>query len=660
MTLRRMLQAAALATAAVLCGSVSAQAGGGTPVPVEAFFKPAELQSAKLSPSGRYLAALKGNVAERVGFLIVDLTGKDGSHFVAASEKDDVNWFTWVTDDWLVFSVQDPNRKATYDIGSGLMSMSRDGKTSRQLVAREWEGLTDSPMRRVLSPAHEYVGLGAPGSLDVLVAQRLFDANYEYRDSRLHTLNVATGGTRVVSAPLADRWLTDGQGRARVAVYSKEGKTSVLWADPKTGEWIELQKSPTLSMQWTPLAIKDDTHLLVSISDASGYEEIREYDATTRTLAEKPLLSTPGFSDNVRPIYARQSDHLLGISVLVDSWTVTWLEPSLRKLQERIDAKLQGRVNVMSCGGTCVGAQRVLVHSYSDQEPGMTLLFTPETDEWKLVGRTRPDIETRRMASLELFRTKARDGEDLPVWITRPQGTTPQQKLPAVMLVHGGPWVRGVEWEWHAEAQFLASRGYLVIEPEFRGSDGYGVHHFKRGFKQWGLSMQDDLSDALKFAADQGWIDPQRVCIMGSSYGGYATLMGLIKDPDQYRCGIAFAAVSDPRFMFDFHWNDISRQAKAYGLKELLGDRHADNARFAATSPVELASRIKAPLMLVHGAKDRRVPIQNGERMHEAMQKANRPVDWVVYPWAAHGFPLLSDEVDFYKRVEAFLAKHLK
>jgi dipeptidyl aminopeptidase/acylaminoacyl peptidase len=268
-------------------------------------------------------------------------------------------------------------------------------------------------------------------------------------------------------------------------------------------------------------------------------------------------------------------------------------------------------------------------------------------------------VPVERMAHMELHRPKARDGEDLPVWITRAPNLPAGQPAPAVILVHGGPWVRGTSWAWHGEAQFLASRGYLVIEPEFRGSTGYGVDHMHKGFKQWGLTMQDDVTDAVKFAVDKGWVDAKRVCIMGASYGGYATLMGLAKDPDLYRCGVALAAVSDQRYMFDFHWNDFSDEVRSYSLPELLGDRQKDEARFIATSPVEQAARIKAPLLLAHGGEDRRVPIQNGERMRDALVKNGKQVEWVVYSHAYHGFPLLEDELDFYSRVERFLAKYL-
>ncbi|HEV6964976.1 alpha/beta hydrolase family protein [Roseateles sp.] len=632
------------------------------PIPIETFFKPAELQSAQLSPSGRYLAALRGGVTERVGFLIVDLEGKEGSHFISAGPRDDVDWFSWVSDDWLAFGVNDPAYRGRGSIGRGLSSMSRDGKTSRQLIGRDWyKGKERDVFRRtVLTPDYYYIGRGAPGSQEVLVGKAHFNDKGEYEDSSLYALDVVTGQPRLIAtAPRAEAWRLDGRGQPRVAIQTKEGQTTILWLDPRSGQWTEVLKAPSLEMPWWPLAVRDDLTLLVTTTDALGYHEVREYAADKRQLAGRPLLTTPGFDSSLVPLFEQETASLLGLRVLVDAWTTSWLDPTMADIQTRVDTKLPGRVNAIACSRSCLHGKRYVVYSSTDTDPGMTLLFSPADDQWQMVGRVRPDVDPQRMSPLQLHRIKARDGHDLPVWITRPRGQDDSRPAAAIVLVHGGPWVRGVHWRWGSERQFLASRGYVVIEPEFRGSTGYGDHHFKDGFKQWGLTMQDDVSDGLKFAVDKGWVDAKRVCIMGGSYGGYASLMGIVKDPDQYRCAVAFAAVSDPRFMFDFFWSDISDEAKVYSLPETLGDRVKDDAKLAASSPLMLASRIKAPVLLVHGEQDVRVPIQNGERMRDALQKNGKSVEWVTYPRAYHGFPLLEDELDYYGRVERFLAKHL-
>ena len=639
-----------------------AQAAPPAPVPIEAFFKPASMSAAALSPSGRWLAALSNEGQRRVGIVMIDLDGKEGSQFIEASEKDDVEWFAWVNDDWLVFRVDDPNDRSARGMGAGLMATSRDGKRSRMLVARRWDTGDPIRRRRALEPNHSYVGLGAPGSTEIVLEERHYDVHWEYAHSTLKVIDVASGALRTMlsDAPRAYRWWLDGSGRARVAAQKNGDQTSLFWSDARTGQWRELGSAPSFDMPFWPQYVDGENGLIVNTTDAQGHMALRRFDFTTMKPEAQPLLSTPGFDGPVTPIVERGSNTTLGLHLWVDTRTTAWFTPGLRDLQTKVDEKMPGRVNVLSCQ-PCDKPKAVLIHSYTDIDPGIFVLHRPADDKWQLLGRVRPEIEPETMARLEFHRTRARDGLDLPVWVTRPPALAKAGKAgPAVVLVHGGPWVRGVNWAWHAEAQFLASRGYVVIEPEFRGSAGYSLKHFRAGYRQWGQTMQDDVTDGLRFAVAQGWVDASRVCIMGASYGGYSALVGLMKDPDQYRCGVALAAVSDPRFMFDFHWSDISTDGKQFSLPTMLGDRKADDAMFAANSPLEHADRIKAPVLLVHGGADRRVPIQNGERMRDALRKNRKDVQWVYYADEGHGFQYLANELDYYRKVEAFLAKHLK
>jgi dipeptidyl aminopeptidase/acylaminoacyl peptidase len=263
------------------------------------------------------------------------------------------------------------------------------------------------------------------------------------------------------------------------------------------------------------------------------------------------------------------------------------------------------------------------------------------------------------MAQLDFFRIKARDGDDMPVWVTTPRGKADVPR-PAVLLVHGGPWVRGGFWGWNGEAQFLASRGYVVIEPEFRGSTGYGYAHFQRSFKQWGGTMQDDLADAVRWAASTGKIDPKRVCIAGASYGGYATLMSLIRYPDLYRCGVAWAAVTDPRLRYEESWaSDSSAEVRKFSLPLLVGDPIKDAELLKAATPVEHAAQIRAPLYLAFGRDDHRVPLEHGTRMREALRASGNDPEWTVYDGEGHGWQKLENNVDFYDHMARFLAEHL-
>ncbi len=220
------------------------------------------------------------------------------------------------------------------------------------------------------------------------------------------------------------------------------------------------------------------------------------------------------------------------------------------------------------------------------------------------------------MATRDFVHIKARDGHAFAVHVTRPAGKGP---WPAVVLVHGGPFMRGGSWHWDAESQFLASRGYIVVEPEFRDSTGFGDKLFRAGWKQWGLA------------------DGKRVCIAGASYGGYATLMGLIRDPDLYRCGVAWAAVTDIGLLYSPTWGDLSEVWKQYGMPVLVGDPEKDAAQFDATSPLKQADRVTQPLLLAFGGTDRRVPMTHGTRFRDAVRKTNSQVEWIEYADEGHG-----------------------
>jgi dipeptidyl aminopeptidase/acylaminoacyl peptidase len=227
------------------------------------------------------------------------------------------------------------------------------------------------------------------------------------------------------------------------------------------------------------------------------------------------------------------------------------------------------------------------------------------------------------------------------------------------VLVHGGPWARGGRGGWEPQAQFLASRGYAVLEPEFRGSSGFGLKHLRAGFKQWGLKMQDDVADGAKWAIAQGIADPQRICIAGASYGGYAALMGLIKDADIFKCGISWAGVTDINLMYSVQWSDIDDVSKRYSMPIMIGDQDQDAAQLKATSPLENAARLKQPLLLAYGGSDRRVPLVHGTKFRDAVKQTNPDVEWVEYPEEGHGWTLLATSVDFWNRVEKFLNKNI-
>jgi dipeptidyl aminopeptidase/acylaminoacyl peptidase len=298
----------------------------------------------------------------------------------------------------------------------------------------------------------------------------------------------------------------------------------------------------------------------------------------------------------------------------------------------------------------------VVVESSSDRQPGQYFLFDREKSSLDSIGSARPWIAEAQQGSRTFHQVKSRDGLVLPVYVTHPAGDTKGQALPAVVMVHGGPYVRGVDALWSAEPQFLASRGYRVIEPEFRGSTGYGFKLFRAGWKQWGRAMQDDIADAVEWAVAQKLVDPGKVCIMGASYGGYAALMGPIRHPGLYRCAISYAGVTDVDLMYDISWSDVTEQYKRYGMPALVGDRDKDAQWLREGSPLQRAAEIKVPVLLAHGGLDRRVPVQHARQFASAARGASVRLEQVTYSDEGHGWFLPENHTDFLRKVEKFLA----
>jgi dipeptidyl aminopeptidase/acylaminoacyl peptidase len=377
------------------------------------------------------------------------------------------------------------------------------------------------------------------------------------------------------------------------------------------------------------------------------------YDLEKNAVDAEPLISVKGYDFNGRFITSRSGRKLLGVHYDAEAMGTIWFDDGMKKIQKAVDAALPSTINVISVarGGN---TEKVVVRSFSDVQPSVWYIYDSVKNKFVKLGATHPDIDPKQMASEEMVHYTARDGLEIPAYVTLPQGNG--KNLPLVVLVHGGPNVRGASWGWDSEAQFLASRGYAVLQPEFRGSTGFGEKHFKAGWKQWGLAMQDDLADGAKWAIDKGIADPKRICIAGASYGGYATLMGLAKNPELFRCGVEWVGVTDINLMFKSDWrNDASAESQKYGMPVMIGDPDKDAQQLKDTSPVNLASKITQPLLMAYGTRDYRVPIMHGKDFRDAVRPYNKNVEWIEYTEEGHGWFLLKNRVDFWNRVEKFL-----
>jgi dipeptidyl aminopeptidase/acylaminoacyl peptidase len=655
----------AIAAAVMSCVTAAAAAP-----PAEVFFKDPDLVEAVLSPSGRKLALLGGFGGERVSLAVAEL-GAGGKILRTAQFHDgDVSQAHWVDDDRLLFSVTDLSDGSGRPRGApGLFAINPDGSDARQLVRRMGHPTVARPGARDRSLSWNHRLLTVPRPRSGEANEEVLVVEFGTDEQRLETprwLNVRTGRTRSVDVeipPDAVGWMADSRGELRVAFTARDGRRGALWRTPGQPGWQTLYESDLLNTPFGIHAVDAAGQLYVTRPQGpAGERVLSRYDFKAGAPAAEPLVSTPGF-DFIGQVLSDADGAALGVRVVTDAEGTVWQHPVMQALQQEADARLPGRVNRISCRRCGQQDMVALVRSYSDVEPGEFWLYQarPVDGEpaWRPVGRVRKDVKPADMARMALHRIRARDGRDLPVWVTRRPGATAPQ--PAVVLVHGGPWVRGGVFGWRAQAQFLASRGYVVIEPEFRGSLGYGQAHYRAGFKQWGQAMQDDVADALRWAQQQG-LASDKACIAGGSYGGYSALMGLVRDAGLYRCGVAWVAVTDLELLLKGSWwvdDDTIGEARRHRLPDTIGDlrKHAD--MIAANSPVRQAAAIRSPVLLAFGEADRRVPLAHGKRMREALQQAGNEPEWITYAGEGHGFALLKNRVDFAERMAAFLARHL-
>lgn len=295
----------------------------------------------------------------------------------------------------------------------------------------------------------------------------------------------------------------------------------------------------------------------------------------------------------------------------------------------------------------------MVISSASASDPGNFYVFDRTKAELRQFARPFADLDGATLAPVKPVRYAARDGLSIPAYLTLPAGRDPKA-LPLIVMPHGGPFLRD-KGDYDPWVQFLANRGYAVLQPNYRGSTGYGKAYVDAATGEWGRKMQDDLDDGVHWLAAQGMIDPKRVCIMGGSYGGYAAMWAAVRNPDVYRCAISFAGISDVNAMLRYDKNLFA--ASRYD-RDRRGRIRTKDQDMDAVSALQHAAEIKVPLLIAHGKKDQRVPFSQSTRLHEALDKAGKPNDFVLYPEEGHGFSKEEDSVDFLKRVDAFLAKY--
>ena len=644
-----------LALAAGLAGAAHAADDGIGP---ERFFQNDRMTGAAISPDGRTVAiTMATSRTDRVRLVALDLKTMKFTSLAGFADAD-VDSFHWVNDHRIVFDSDDRQVGiGKLDAASGLYGVNIDGTGLRELISQHGQSFYErgETISRVLPWNTQFlqaVGDRTGNDIFVYKSEEYDRKHVDYL--QLQRLDTVNGRVVDVAAPIHSfDWVFDAKGELRVAVNEKDNHRKVLSRDPATNEWTELADFDRFFADngFHPSFIDDNGTLYVEASNGGDRVSVWTYDLVHHKMADKPFLVSQRY--DMFPGYLAVQGKLAGLRYDTDAEVTQWIAPDIEALQAKVDKILPSTVNRLSVASRGDG-HFVVIRAFSDRVPGLFFLYDPKQNKLLKLGDAQPDVDPKRMAAMEQVHYAARDGLDIPAYLSIPQGAE-RKNLPLVVLVHGGPFVRGRVWGWDAEVQFLAAHGYAVLEPEFRGSTGYGSKLFTAGWKQWGLAMQDDLADGVKWAVAQGLADPKRVCIAGASYGGYAVLMGLANDPGLYRCGIDWVGVTDLDLLYSADWSDLSDTWKKYGLNKLLGDPKADAERFKATSPINNVAKIHAPVLLAYGGKDVRVPIEHGQRLRDALKQAGAKPEWVVYDDEGHGWRAVETRIDFWNRAARFL-----
>lgn len=628
---------------------------------VESYYRLPQFGPVSMSPDRTHIGFLR-EIKGRMNLLVMNLATRELKNVVGLDNADVVQ-FRWLNPDRLMYYVADRLVGLGDSNKQGIFAINRDGSAPFTLSEGlgSYGGTVGS--NRGMPARAEFYRTVRSGNRDDFIAIEFTAAPLR---STLVRVNSRNGVRTAVDAgglvnPVS--WALDANDVPRAAVTQDGERGAFHVRDSATSPWRKVVDFNLFERGfYEPVRFDKAGNLYVHGRLAGrDHAAIFRFDWAKGAPDAEPLVSIKGFDidreldSNSGLLFDGPSDRLIGVRYEAEIESTFWLDDAWKERQAMVDKALPGRANLLA--GEVNGF--IVVRSYSDTSPTRYYLLDAKANRLALLGISRPGVDEKLQSRSDYIRYEARDGLSIPALLTLPRGKEAKD-LPLVVLVHGGPFVRGVSWGWYNDRQFLASRGYAVLEPEFRGSDGYGYKHLRAGWKQLGLAMQDDLADGVDALAKRGIIDRKRVCIAGASYGGYATTFGLIKHPEVYKCGVSWVGVTDIEMLYTVGWSDTGNIAESkLFLQKTFGDPEADKAQLAATSAIAQAARLKAPLILAYGREDVRVPFDHGQKLMSAVKPHNRQVEYIEYGGEGHGWRLLSTNVDFWSRVEKFLSQHI-
>ncbi len=598
-------------------------------IPLEDFFRNPEMVNLKLSPDGRHIAFLKP-WQSRLNIHVRE-TASDAVVRVTEATARDIIGFAWASNDRIVY-IQDTGGDENWRA----YAVSADGSNPKELTpfpgvqVQIVDELEDDDEHMLIS-----MNKRNPQIFDV------------YR------IHIGTGEMELIAENPGNiaSWMTDNAGRLRVAITSDGVNSSLLYRETEADSFRTILTTSFKEALQPLFFTFDDQQLYVTSNLGRDKQAIFRFDPKTAQNVE--LIYEHPEVDVENLLRSKHRKVITGVAFNTDRYDYHFFDDQRREVQETLEAKLpEYDVAVAS---SSKDESKILAVSYSDRSMGAYYFLDRATGEFRKITDVSPWLDESKMAVMKPVSYTTRDGLTIHAYLTLPVGVAPQN-LPAVILPHGGPWWRD-SWGFSPEVQFLANRGYAVLQINFRGSTGYGKAFWQASFKEWGRKMQDDITDGVGWLIAEGIADPKRIGIYGGSYGGYATLAGLAFTPDLYACGVSYVGVSN---IFTFleaippYW-ELARQM----FYEMIGNPESDKDLLTAASPFFHADRISVPLLVAQGANDPRVKKAESDQIVEALRARGIDVPYIVKENEGHGFLLEENRFDFYRAMEGFFAKHL-
>lgn len=485
---------------------------------------------------------------------------------------------------------------------------------------------------------------------DMLV--EVWPLDEKHPDARVDRMDVFSGArTEYARAPVPRASFTlDNQARVRFARSSDEDNHSRLFYRGANSEtWTLINDEGVSQHIETPLGFSADNRIAYLQSEqASGADVVVAFDTQTGT--RKVVASHPVC--NPLPIHRDGGRELIGVRYPDPDAAPVYFEPESAAAVEHARLRRsfpRGHFDVRSASDD--GKVKLLAYM-SDRDPGSYYIFDAASGKASFYQAARRSIDVQAMSETRIFDFNARDGMRLHGLLTLP--TSKAATLPLVVMPHGGPFGIQDVWGFDTDAQLLSAAGYAVLQVNFRGSGGFGRAYKRAGMRQWGKAMQDDLTDATRWVVAQGGVDPARICIYGASYGGYAALMGVVREPALYRCAVGSVGVYDLNKWTKTDWR-TGKDTKDW-FRDWVGER---GDGLAAVSPVTLARNIQAPVLLTWGWQDDVAPAMQSRAMVERLRSAGKQVDTLSFRYEGHGLYVSAHQAEFYSRLLAFLDEHI-